>query len=122
MYQRKNPFYIECGIKIQIEVRSRQWKSGIYQELDNGHNSPSETHRFFDEASPRVIDQQLKELEYYGIISKVIYPKVPPHTEYSLTETGKTLLPIIEQLELWGDYFRPEMIKRLDNENESEVY
>ncbi len=122
MYKRKIPFDIECGIKITMEVMGGKWKSCIIQELDNGPKRPSELHRFFDEASPRVIDQQLKELEYYGIISKVIYPKVPPHTEYSLTETGKTLLPIIEQLELWGDYFRPEMIKRLDNEKESEVY
>ena len=66
-------------------------------------------HRLFTEASPRVINQQLKELEMHGIISKKIFMELPPHSEYAITELGKTLIPLIEQLEIWGDSFRPEM-------------
>ena len=113
MYKKKIPFDIECGIKITMEVMGGKWKSCIIQELNNGPKRPSELHRYFEEASPRVIDQQLKELEQHGIISKKIYPKLPPRSEYSITETGKTLLPIIEQLEAWGDFFRPRMIELL---------
>lgn len=113
MYKKKIPFDIECGIKITMEVMGGKWKSCIIQELNNGPKRPSELHRFFEEASPRVIDQQLKELELHGIISKKIYPELPPRSEYSITETGKTLLPIIEQLEAWGDFFRPRMIELL---------
>ena len=57
----------------------------------------------------RVINQQLKELEMHGIISKKIFMELPPHSEYAITELGKTLIPLIEQLEIWGDSFRPEM-------------
>ena len=60
-------------------------------------------------SSPRVINQQLKELEMHGIISKKIFMVLPPHSEYAITELGKTLIPLIEQLEIWGDSFRPEM-------------
>jgi DNA-binding HxlR family transcriptional regulator len=48
-------------------------------------------------------------LEMHGIISKKIFMELPPHSEYAITELGKTLIPLIEQLEIWGDSFRPEM-------------
>ena len=94
-----------------MEVMGGKWKSCIIQELSLGAKRPSELHRLFEEASPRVINQQLKELEMHGIVKKKIFSELPPHSEYSITETGKSLLPIIEQLEEWGDHFRPTMKK-----------
>lgn len=70
-------------------------------------------HRLFKDASPRVINQQLKELEIHGVIEKKIFPELPPHSEYSITEIGKSLIPIIDMLEQWGDSFRPNMMKIL---------
>ena len=101
MYRKKIPFDIDCGVKIAMEVIGGKWKSCIIQELDKGPKRPSELHRYFDDASPRVINQQLKELEIHGMIQKKIFSELPPHTEYSITEQGRTLLPIIEQLEKW---------------------
>ncbi len=72
---------------------------------------PSELHRNFTDASPRVIDQQLKELEFHGMIKKTIFAELPPHSEYSITEQGKTLLPVIAVLRKWGEGFRPEMVR-----------
>lgn len=73
MYKKKIPFDIDCGIKITMEVIGGKWKSCIIQELCTGPKRPSELHRLFTEASPRVINQQLKELEMHGIISKKIF-------------------------------------------------
>lgn len=117
MYKKKIPFDIECGVKITMEVIGGKWKSCILLELNKKPMRPSELHKEFPDASPRVIDQQLKELEFHGIIKKIIYPELPPHSEYSITETGKTLIPLINQIEQWGDGFRPTMIKILDTEN-----
>lgn len=114
MYKKKIPFDIECGIKITMEVIGGKWKSCIIQELNKSAKRPSELHRLFKEASPRVINQQLKELEIHGMICKKIFSELPPHSEYSLTETGKTLLPLIDQLEKWGDHFRPIMKRLLE--------
>jgi len=111
MYKKKIPFDIDCGVKITMEVIGGKWKSCILMELDKGAMRPSELHREFPDASPRVIDQQLKELEFHGMIQKTIYPELPPHSEYSITETGKTLLPLINGIEKWGDGFRPAMKK-----------
>ena len=70
MYRKKIPFDINCGVKIAMEVIGGKWKSCIIQELDKGPKRPSELHRYFDDASPRVINQQLKELEIHGMIQK----------------------------------------------------
>ncbi len=116
MYKKKIPFDIDCGIKITMEVIGGKWKSCIIQELVTGPKRPSELHRLFTDASPRVINQQLKELEMHGMIQKKIFTELPPHSEYSITEAGRTLIPIIEQLEAWGDDFRPRMKEILEIE------
>lgn len=116
MYKKKIPFDIDCGIKITMEVIGGKWKSCIIQELVTGSKCPSELHRLFTDASPRVINQQLKELEMHGMIQKKIFTELPPHSEYSITETGRTLIPIIELLEAWGDDFRPRMKEILEIE------
>lgn len=113
MYKKKIPFDIECGVKITMEVMGGKWKSCILLELNRGSMRPSELHREFSDASPRVIDQQLKELETHGAISKKIFAELPPRSEYSITELGRTLIPIIEEIEKWGDNFRPQMIEIL---------
>ena len=114
MYEKKIPFDIDCGVKITMEVMGGKWKSCILMELAKRNMRPSELHREFPDASPRVIDQQLKELEFHGMIQKIIFPELPPHSEFSITTTGLTLIPIIKQIEVWGDDFRPTMMKILD--------
>lgn len=113
MYHKKIPFDLECGVKITMEVIGGKWKSCILLELNEKPMRPSELHREFRDASQRVIDQQLKELETHGMIRKKIFAELPPRSEYSITETGKTLIPIIKQLESWGNNFRTEMEKIL---------
>ena len=119
MYEKKLPFDINCGIRIAMEAIGGKWKSCIIFELRDGSKRPSEIHRMFPEANARVINQQLKELEECRIIEKKIFPELPPHSEYSLTPTGRTLLPVIEQLEQWGDFFRPIMKQVLRIEKET---
>lgn len=113
MYEKKMPFDIDCGIRIAMEVISGKWKSCIIFELSDGAKCPSKLHKLFPEANARVINQQLKKLEMYGIIEKKIFAELPPHSEYSITPIGETLLPIIEKLEEWGNFFRPNMEKIL---------
>jgi len=116
MYEKKIPLDIECGVKITMEVMGGKWKSCILLELAKRSMRPSELHREFPEASPRVIDQQLKELEFHGMIKKKIYAELPPRSEYSITKTGETLLPLIRHIEDWGNNFRPTMKKLLKME------
>lgn len=80
-----------------------KWKSCILDELRNKSLRPSELHKIFPEATPRVLDLQLKELVEDGLVSKTIYPELPPRSEYAITELGQTLIPIIDAMIEWGN-------------------
>ena len=109
MYNKKIPIDINCGFRIAIEVMGGKWKPYIIYELLDGPRRPSELQRRMPEASERVLAQQLKELVEYGVIQKQVIDPVCRHSEYSLTDLGRTLIPIIEQLRNWGNDFRPRM-------------
>lgn len=80
-----------------------KWKSCILDELRNTPMRPSQLHRALPEASPRVLDLQLRELADDGLVQKTIYPELPPRSVYSITELGRSLLPIIDAMIEWGE-------------------
>ncbi|MBB5635032.1 DNA-binding HxlR family transcriptional regulator [Pedobacter cryoconitis] len=103
MYERKIPLPIDCGLHLTKEVLNGKWKPALLNAISMDVHRPSELFRLLPEASRRVLTVQLKELEQHGIIKKKIYPQLPPKVEYSLTEIGQTLLPIIDAMNHWGD-------------------
>lgn len=116
MYKKKIPLDLDCGVRIAIEVIGGKWKACILYRLEEGKKRPSELHRLLKDASPRVINQQLKELEKHGLIRKIVYPAAPPCVEYAITEDGRSLLPIVHSLKKWGEGFRPKMEAILEKE------
>ncbi len=96
MYERKTPVDMNCPLRLTISLIGAKWKSCILDELRHRSLRPSELHRIFPEATPRVLDLQLKELAEDGLVSKTIYPELPPRSEYTITPLGRTLIPIIE--------------------------
>ena len=80
-----------------------KWKSCILDELRNTSMRPSELHKALPEAAPRVLDIQLKELVDDGLVLKTIYPELPPRSEYSITDLGRSLLPILDAMITWGE-------------------
>ena len=103
MKDRKIPLNLNCGLDLIGEVLYGKWKIRLLWFIEQGHKRPSELQRKIPEASRRVLNIQLKELEEHELISKVIYPVVPPKVEYSLTDFGETLIPVISALGKWGD-------------------
>lgn len=103
MYQRKTPVDLECPLRLTISLLNSKWKSCILDELRHKTLRPSEIHKIFPDATPRVLDLQLKELVEDGLVSRTIYPEFPPRSEYALTELGSTLIPIIDAMIAWGD-------------------
>ena len=119
-YEKKIPFDLSCGIKIAMEVIGGKWKSCIIYDLRHGPMRPSERMKFYPEANTRVINNTLKELVEYGVVRKTIYPELPPHSEYSLTAIGESLVPLVLAMEKWGDSFRENL--RLILEARGEAY
>ena len=107
------PVDINCGFHIALEVMGGKWKPYIIYELLEYPKRPSELKRRIPEASERVLAQQLKELIDYGVVERHVVDPVYKHSVYSLTDLGRTLIPIIEQLRNWGNDFRPRMLEIL---------
>ncbi len=103
MYERKIPLSLNCGLDLIGEVLYGKWKIRLLWFIHEGYKRPSKLQRKIPEASRRVLNIQLKELEEHELIMKKIYPVVPPKVEYSLTEFGETLIPVISLLGQWGD-------------------
>lgn len=119
MYDRKITPNLECGLDLIGEVLYGKWKIRLLWFINEGLKRPSELHRRIPDATRRVLSMQLKELEEHELISKKIYPEVPPKVEYSLTEFGKSLIPVISLLGNWGDEharkLREVIMKRYGN-------
>lgn len=119
MYERKTIPNLNCGLDLISEVLYGKWKIRLLWFINEGFQRPSELQRKIPDASRRVLNIQLKDLEDHELVSKVIYPVVPPKVEYSLTDFGKTLIPIIAAIGGWGDEheerLRKLILKRLEN-------
>ncbi|SHN24133.1 helix-turn-helix domain-containing protein [Chitinophaga sp. CF418] len=102
MYEKKMPKEFNCGISIIMEIIGGKWKSYLIFLISNGIRRPNELHKKVPSATRRVLNLQLRELEFHGIVKRVIYPELPPHVEYYLTEFGESLLPVIGEMDKWG--------------------
>jgi len=103
MYERKVISNLNCGLDLVGEVLYGKWKIRLLWFIGQGHKRPSELQRKIPDASRRVLNMQLNELEKHELITRKIYPVVPPKVEYSLTEFGKTVIPVIAALGQWAD-------------------
>ncbi len=103
MYERKVIPNLNCGLDLIGEVLYGKWKIRLLWFIDQGHQRPSELQRKIPDASRRVLNMQLNELEKHELVTRKVYPVVPPKVEYSLTEFGKTVIPVIAALGKWGD-------------------
>jgi DNA-binding HxlR family transcriptional regulator len=102
MYDLKIPKDLTCGMAMTMEIIGGKWKPCLLYNISKGVHRPGQLHQLNPKASRQVLDQQLKELEQHGIIQKTIYHQLPPKVEYSLTEVGVSLIPLLDLMERWG--------------------
>lgn len=89
-------------MEITLDVIGGKWKVFILYHLLENKKRYNELRRLIPGISQRMLTLQLNQIEKDGIIHREIYPEIPPRVEYSLTECGKTLRPIILQMSEWG--------------------
>ncbi len=122
MYERKIPVSLNCGLDLIGEVLYGKWKIRLLWFINEGYQRPGALQRKIPDASRRVLTMQLKELEQHELVSKIIFPQMPPKVEYSLTAFGKSLIPVLSALGQWGDaheeHLRKVILKRFDKNNE----
>jgi DNA-binding HxlR family transcriptional regulator len=92
----------QCPSDVFLKVIKGKCKTTMIMLIENGRNRFSEIRRTLPTISERMISKQLDELQKDGIIDRQVFGEVPPRVEYSLTEYGKTLYPIVRQMRKWG--------------------
>lgn len=110
MYKKKIPETIDCGINVAIKVMGGKWKAWIIDCIRRGIKRPSALEREMREVSVRIIHMQLRELEECGVLYREVYAEVPLRVEYEFTEVGRSILPIIDQLEQWGTLHKDHVL------------
>ena len=118
-YENKIPQDLDYGVSVTMKVLGGKWKPCIIDCIFNGINRPNQIYKQIRHANLRVINQQLKELYEYEIVSKKTYQEYPLKVEYELTDFGKTLLPIIATMEKWGNEHMQKVYKIAIKRNEN---
>ena len=105
MRNPRNGKVYNCSVEAAIDVIGGKWKSVILWHLREGPLRFRELRTLLPSITQGVITRQLRELEQDGAISRTVFAEVPPRVEYSLTEFGKTIIPILDHLCEWGRTF-----------------
>ncbi|BDQ38213.1 hypothetical protein SYK_25730 [Pseudodesulfovibrio nedwellii] len=93
-----------CTVELTLQVIGGKWKPIIIHRLGNdGILRFSEVKRSIPNITQKMLTQQLRELEADGVVTRKVYAQVPPKVEYSLTELGLSVMPVIESLCKWGE-------------------
>ncbi|MEZ2575965.1 winged helix-turn-helix transcriptional regulator [Buttiauxella ferragutiae] len=100
---KSKPF--NCPVEVTIAVAGGKWKPLIIFHLMSGTKRFGELRRLVGNVSQRSLTLQLRELESHGIINRAVFAEVPPRVEYSLTQYGKTLEPVLHAMKNWGDSY-----------------
>lgn len=88
-----------------MEIIGNKWTALILRDLCSGPKRFSELEKSVGSINPRTLSQRLDDLERHAIISKRSFSEVPPRIEYTLTEKGQDLVPVLRQMAAWGDKY-----------------
>lgn len=91
-----------CPVATTLEMIGGKYKALILWHLSDGKLRFSELRKLVKGATPKMLTQQLRELEAHKLIHREVFPIVPPKVEYSLTELGVSLMPVIVEMRNWG--------------------
>lgn len=100
--RRTNNCHYGCAVEAALDVIGSKWKGVILFHLLDGKKRFNELRRLIPSVTQRMLTLQLRELESDDIISRIVFPEVPPKVEYSLTQLGESLKPILLDLRAWG--------------------
>ena len=102
----------DCPVATTLELIGGKYKALILWHLSDGKLRFNELHKLIQNATPKMLTQQLRELESQKLIHREVYPVIPPKVEYSLTDLGRSLLPILVAMRDWGaDYMKTKNLE-----------
>lgn len=105
-----------CAMDVTMDYIGGKWKTVVLWYLRKDKKRFSELRRLIPNITEKMLSLQLKDLENDGIVKRKVYPEVPPRVEYYLTDFGKTLIPMLEEIAKWGRALAEANGKMIDKE------
>ncbi len=105
----------KCPITTAQKLIGGKWTLLIFYNLHTGTKRFGELQRLIPGITQAMLTKQLRNLEHYGLIKRLVYPEVPPKVEYSLTNMGVQFVPVLEALEKWGNEYIEYLINNGSN-------
>ncbi len=100
-----------CAVETTLSLIGNKWKVLIVRDLMGGTKRFGELKKSISGISQKVLTTHLRDMENEGLVSRKVYAQVPPKVEYSLTETGYSLEPVLDAMRKWGIEYRGRMEK-----------
>lgn len=95
-----------CPVETTLTLISDKWKVLIIRDLLPGTKRFGELKKSLGGVSQKVLTAQLRQMEESGLLIRTVYPEVPPRVEYTLTELGQSLKPVLDALRDWGEEYK----------------
>ncbi|MFD2614843.1 winged helix-turn-helix transcriptional regulator [Paenibacillus gansuensis] len=111
-----NHSHEDCVVEPALDVLFGKWKVSILYLLFQGTKRFSELQKSIPGITKKMLISHLRDLEEQDVILRIVYPSVPPRVEYSLTETGQSLGPILELMHQWGIKHEEQLMRKRSSE------
>ena len=95
-----------CPVETTLTLISDKWKVLILRDLMLGTKRFGELKKSIGAVSQKVLTAQLREMEASGLLTRTVYPEVPPRVEYTLTDLGRSLKPVLDAMRRWGEDYQ----------------
>lgn len=96
----------DCPVETTLMVIGDKWKVLILRDLMNGTMRFGELKKSINHVSQKVLTAQLRDMEAKGLVTRKVFAEVPPRVEYTLTETGYSLEPVLDAMSAWGEAYK----------------
>ena len=98
-----------CPVELTLLLISNKWKVLIIRNLLDGTKRFSELKKSINNISQKVLTSNLREMEENNLLTRKVYPEVPPRVEYTLTDIGYSLKTLLDDMDKWGTWYRNEV-------------
>ena len=102
----KSELIPECPVAATVQLIGNKWKLLIIRNLLDRPWRFNELQRSLEGVSQKVLTDSLRSMEADGLITRTVYPEVPPRVEYALSELGESLKPVLDAMRAWGEGYR----------------
>lgn len=107
-----------CPVETTLLLIGNKWIVLILRDLFTGTKRFGELKKSLTPISQKVLTSQLRDMEAKGILHREVYPQVPPRVDYSLTELGWSLKPIVDSMYTWGEHYKEQQVAVTLEENQ----